>query len=234
MQCDDWRGVEAFREGVDFHTATALRIMAILGIEPEYDERGELVDEQRQKYGKTNNFAAIYSGGIPTVMRQLGVDKRTARQIVEAFHEDNPLLGRWKWEGRGFTDPDPLSLNGQLAATHSERGFIRTLWGRHLHAEAGDERKLLNKLIQGGAADLIKKAKVETFDALVEQGFESHLVLSVHDELAVDVVADELEAVAELLPQTMCDEPQLTEVLPITVDMKLTATSWAEAEDYGA
>jgi DNA polymerase I len=223
MQVDDWRGVEAYHEGVDFHEAQARRIHEAMG----WEYTGE--DAQRQ-VGKTSNFAAVYSGGIPTIQRQLGCDKRTARRIADAFHADNPGLGRWKWEGRGFTDPDPFSLNGQLVSTHAERGFVRTLWGRHLHAEPGEERKLLNKLIQGGAADLIKKSKVGMADALEGEGMESHLVNSVHDELAVDVVEAELEAVKAMLPAIMCDEPQLTEVLPITVDMKLTSTSWAEAE----
>lgn len=225
QQVDDWRGVEAYHEGVDFHEAQARRIHAAMG----WEYTGE--DSQRQ-VGKTSNFAAVYSGGIPTIQRQLGCSKGTARKIADAFHEDNPGLGRWKWEGRGFSDPDPLSLNGQLVATHLERGFVRTLWGRHLHAESGEERKLLNKLIQGGAADLIKKAKVEVAHALEEAEYDSHLVNSVHDELTVDVAAEELDAVAVILPRIMCDEPQLTEVLPITVDMKLSSTNWAEAEDY--
>ena len=225
MQVDDWRGVEAYHAGVDFHDAQARRIHEAMG----WEYTGE--DAQRQ-VGKPSNFAAVYSGGIPTIQRQLGCDKGTARRIADAFHADNPGLGRWEWKGRGFTDPDPLSLNGQLVATHADRGYVRDLWGRHLHAESGEERKLLNKLIQGGAADLIKKSKVNMYDALVERGLQSHLVLSVHDELAIDGVEDELPIVAPLLREVMCDEPQLTEVLPILVDMKLTRSSWAEAEDY--
>jgi DNA polymerase I len=224
MQVDDWRGVEAYHAEVDFHEAQARRIHEAMG----WEYTGE--DSQRQ-VGKTSNFAAVYSGGIPTIQRQLGCSKGTARHIADAFHEDNPGLGRWKWEGRGFTDPDPLSLNGQLVATHLERGYVRTLWGRHLHAESGEERKLLNKLIQGGAADLIKKSKVNLADEL-DGNYRSHLVNSVHDELTVDVAEDELEALSLLLPRVMCDEPQLTEVLPITVDMKLSSTNWAEAEEY--
>src|ERR1044072_4462370 len=225
MQVDDWRGVEAYHEGVDFHEAQAIRIHEAMG----WEYTGE--DAQRQ-IGKTSNFAAVYSGGIPTIQRQLGCDKRTARQIADAFHNDNPGLGRWKWEGRGFSDPDPASLNGQLVSTHAERGYVRTLWGRHLHAEPGEERKLLNKLIQGVAGDRMKKAMVNLADSLSQNHMESHMVNSVHDEIAVDVVADELEDVALLMRETMCDEPQLTEVIPITVDMKLTDTSWAEADDY--
>jgi len=225
MQVDDWRGVEAYHEGVDFHEAQAIRIHEAMG----WEYKGE--DAQRQ-IGKTSNFAAVYSGGIPTIQRQLGCSKGTARQIADAFHEDNPGLGRWKWEGRGFSDPDPLSLNGQLVATHLERGFVRTLWGRHLHAESGEERKLLNKLIQGGAADLIKKSKVLVADALEAKRMESHLVNSVHDELTLDVAEDELDEAYDLLVCNMIDEPQLTEVLPITVDVKLSASSWADAEEY--
>lgn len=223
MQVDEWTGVEAYLEGKDFHDAQARRIHEAMG----WEYTG--TDAQRQ-IGKTSNFAAVYAGGIPTIQRQLGCDKGTARRIADAFHEDNPGLGRWQWKGRGFTDPDPFSLNGQLVATHEERGFIRDLWGRHLHAVEGEERKLMNKLIQGGAADLMKKAMVDIDDALQEGSYTSHLVNSVHDEVAIDGIEEERESLLELVPRLMCTVPELEGEIPIKVDGKISYTTWAEAE----
>jgi DNA polymerase-1 len=221
QQVGDPRIVETFREGKDVHLEQAKRIFEALGWEWEES------DANRQ-YGKTNNFAAVYAGGVPTVQRQLGCDARTARTLVEAFHSDNPLLGRWKWEGRGFSDPSGETLNGMLVSTLRDRGYIVDLWGRELFPEV--ERNALNQLCQGGAADLMKKAMVTVYDGLAEAGCQSHMVLSVHDEVGVDGVEDELDFLKENIPKWM-DDDALNAVLPVEVDMKLTRTSWAEAKE---
>ena len=221
VQVEDEAAADVFRAGKDLHEQQAIRIHEALGWEYELP----LTDAQRQ-VGKTSNFAALYSGGIPTIVRQLGCDKRTARAISEAFHADNPNLGRWKWEGRGFSDPDPDTLNGMLVSALRERGYIRTLWGRHLHPD--EDRKALNALIQGGAADLMKQAMVNIWEWLNLHRLESHMVLSVHDEIGLDCPEEEVEFVCENL-QPLMDDAQLSDVLPIEIDIKTSTTTWAEA-----
>jgi len=221
QQVDDPRIVEAFREGKDVHLEQARRIFEALG----WEFKGDDADRQ---YGKTNNFAAVYAGGVPTVQRQLGCDARTARTLVEAFHADNPLLGRWKWEGRGFSDPSPETLNGVLVSTLRDRGYIIDLWGRELFPEI--ERNALNQLCQGGAADLMKKAMVTVYQGLKAAGSSSHMVLSVHDEIGIDGVEDEKDWLIEQLPKWM-DDDALNPVVPVEVDMKLSYGSWAEAKE---
>lgn len=223
-QTDDWQGVEIFREGRDIHAETAKAMLTAIGRE----FHDPLTDEERQ-FGKTGNFAAIYSGGIPTIQRQTGCDKATARDLANAFHGRYPNLGRWEWKGRGFTDPDPDTLNGQLVSRLRERKYITTLWGRHLHPT--EDRKALNALIQGGAADLMKAAMVRTYDWYEEQELESHMVLSVHDEISFDAVESEIPLLLENVPKLMTDEPMLTDVMPIEVDAKLSFTNWAEAQE---
>jgi DNA polymerase-1 len=187
-----------------------------------------LTDAERQ-VGKTGNFAAIYSGGVPTIQRQLGCTNSVARQLADAFHERYPLLGRWKWEGRGFSDPGADTLNGQICSRLRERGYITTLWGRHLHPL--EDRKALNALVQGGAADLMKASMVRLARAFDYHGLQSHMVLSVHDEIGFDVREEELSMLLELVPQEMCAEPMLTEVIPLAVDMKASYENWADAKE---
>jgi DNA polymerase-1 len=225
QQIGDETAADVFRAGKDLHAQQAIRIHEALGWEVEFDENGELLDKYRQ-IGKTSNFAALYSGGVPTIIRQLGCDRGTARAISEAFHEDNPNLGRWEWVNGRRTDPAPHTLNGMLVSTLRERGFIRTLWGRHLHPD--EDRKALNALIQGGAADLMKRAMVQTWEYLQENNMQSHMVLSVHDEIGLDCVEEEVDQLREALP-TLMDDPILSAVLPIEVDMKTSTTTWAEA-----
>lgn len=223
MQCDDWQGVETFREGRDIHEETARGMFEIMGW--EYDPEN---DEHRQ-YGKTNNFSAIYAGGVQTVQHQLACDKSTAAQLVDAFHGRYPLLGRWEWDRGRRRDPDGDTLNGQIVARLRERGYITTLWGRHLHPT--EDRKALNALVQGGAADLMKASMVRVAHWLRDEDYTSHMVLSVHDEIGLDVREDEKDALMLAIPRLMADEPDLTEVLPIEVDCKISYTNWAEAKE---
>lgn len=220
-QVGDPRIVEAFKEGKDVHTEQAKRIFEVLGWE------WEGTDANRQ-VGKTNNFAAVYAGGVPTIQRQLGCDRSTARDLADAFHADNPLLGRWEWRGRGFSDPAPHTLNGMLVSVLRDRGYIIDLWGRELFPEI--ERNALNQLCQGGAADLMKKAMVTVYDALEEADCQSHMILSVHDEIGIDGVDEEKEWLKEMLPIWMDDEA-LNAVLPVEIDMKCSYTSWAAASE---
>lgn len=218
---EDETAADIFRGGGDIHAEQAKRIYEALGW--EYSE--PLEDSVRQ-VGKTSNFAALYSGGIPTIERQLGCDKATARRISDAFHDDNPRLGRWVWRGRGFVDPDPDTLNGQLVSRLAERGYITTLWGRHLHPE--EDRKALNALIQGGAADLMKQSMVKIHQELKDM--QSHMVVSIHDEIGFDCVDEEVAYLLDNIPIWM-DDPMLSEVLPIDVDIKLSRESWADAKE---
>jgi DNA polymerase-1 len=63
---------------------------------------------------------------------------------------------------------------------------------------------------------------------LEEEGCESHMVLSVHDEVGLDCKDDELDFLKQMLPKWMGDTT-VEEVLPIEVDMKVSYTNWAEA-----
>lgn len=221
-QVGDSTLVDGFIAGKDVHAEQAIKIHEALG----WSIDSPPSDTQRQ-IGKTSNFAAVYAGGIPTVERQLGCSKHVARSIVDAFHGANPLLGRWEWRGRGYVDPSPDTLNGVLCQTLYERGYIRDLWGRELFPEA--PRFALNQLCQGGAADLMKKAMVNIAENLESHQAKSHLVLNVHDEIAIDGVDDELEDLVAELPLWM-DDSVVSDVLPVEVDMKIARASWAEAE----
>lgn len=220
---EDETAANIFRQGKDIHAEQAKRIYDALGW--PYEE--PLPDGVRQ-VGKTSNFSALFAGGIPTIERQLACGKAKARAIADAFHADNPLLGRWVWKGRGFTDPDPWTLNGQIVATLREKGHLTTLWGRELHPE--DERKGLNAVIQGGAADLLKQSMVKIHATMKSEGMAAHMITSTHDELGWDAPEDEVDYLLESIPGWM-DDPVLAEVLPITVDIKMSRESWADAKE---
>ena len=88
------------------------------------------------------------------------------------------------------------------------------------------ERAAINAPIQGGAADIIKRAMVRLPDALKAAGLSARMLLQVHDELVFEVPELELDATKALVKQVMEGAAHLT--VPLLVEIG-AARTWAEA-----
>lgn len=183
-------------------------------------------DPERQ-LGKNMNFSMVYGGGKPAVLRYLHQfnmetdgDKvpetwKYAQEVLDRFHARWPGIGR--------------VVRG-LKEANAERGYIRTINGFPLHPES--EHKMLNMLVQSGAAEFTRRSLRITYKELGKLGFQSHLVCTVHDENALDVLADEFYALAELVPVWMDCFPEVSEVVPITTSLEVSDTNWADKKGY--
>ena len=85
----------------------------------------------------------------------------------------------------------------------------------------------MNTPIQGTAADLIKIAMVRAYDALQAADVKSRILLQVHDELVMEVTAEETETVTKLLRTAMSGAAELA--VPLAVDVHV-GKNWAEAK----
>ena len=88
------------------------------------------------------------------------------------------------------------------------------------------ERMALNAPIQGSAADIIKQAMLNVQRALIAESFESRLLLQVHDELILEVVAGEEDQLTELVRREMGAAYPLKAPLDVSVGI---GVSWNEA-----
>jgi DNA polymerase-1 len=106
-------------------------------------------------------------------------------------------------------------------------GYVETVLGRRLwlpeinsangNRRQGAERAAINAPMQGTAADIIKLAMIAVRDWLKKEEMQSKLIMQVHDELVLEVPADELEMVKARLPELMenvieLDVPLLLEI----------------------
>ena len=118
-----------------------------------------------------------------------------------------------------------------------ERGYTETLFGRrrpipelmnsNYRVRQAGERQAMNAGIQGLAADIFKVAVVRIDEALVEGGFESRLILQVHDEVLVEVPPSEHDDVGSLVVDLMRDAAELD--VPLEVNVAWGDT-WAAAK----
>lgn len=205
MAClGDYSMAQAIKDGKDLHTESS---MAALHLDREP------TDEERQ-VGKVLNFSIVYGGGRPTIMRQLDLEWKEAGIILSNYHR------RW---------PGIQLVGNTIQQTIDQRGYIKTLWGRHLHPES--QHKALNALVQGCAADLMKAGLVKVHRWLDENVSDSHLVLTIHDELVLDAAYREVPLLVGNVPELM-SHPPVDAVVPIGVDAEISTTTWADKTSY--
>lgn len=223
----DW-----YREGRDVYREIAARA---------YGRPAETITEEERDRGKLYFLMCLYSAGPKKIGQELKIPYDEAKDFYLAFHDGLPWI-------KALSNPKPQSERalrhwepGLIEHTMRRRRYLMTPWGRHLHPEQWGEHKLLNKLIQGSAADMMKAAllRVDRWQqtGIIEgrlkgRHMESRMVATIHDEILFDGPPDEVSVLHGVVPDLMTDEPWLTEVVPITVDHEVYITSWAEKLKY--
>lgn len=204
--------LDAFHAGGDVHRQTAAEMYNL----PQHE-----VTPEMRRQAKTINFGIIYGMGAFGLARRLGITRPLAREMIERYFE--------RYRGvKAYIDA--------VVATASQAGYAETILGRrrplpelasrnHNIRQQG-ERLAINSPIQGSAADLIKKAMIDVAHALKGHGLATAMLLQVHDELVLEVPAEELEAAKELVLERM--EGVVTLAVPLKVDLGW-GDNWAQA-----
>ncbi len=181
--------VEAFKQDLDIHAATAANVNGI----PIED-----VDMAQRRYAKMINFGLLYGMEAYGLAQRLEIGTKEAQGHIDVYFERFPDV-------RDF-------MQGIVAAAR-ESGYTTTLLGRrrylpeltsgNFRTRQSGERMALNAPIQGSAADIIKKAMVVLEEKLRSGGYKSEMLLQIHDELVLEVPDDEIDAVGDLTRSVM-------------------------------
>lgn len=167
---------------------------------------------------KDLNFGIIYGQGINLTAEKLGVSKEEAKRLQAAHAKSLPGLPDlqrelkervranepiWTWGGRRYFCEPPKVIKGRL----------RTF-----------DYKMLNKLIQGSAADVTKQAMVN-YDSLGAFADEHPMLLQVHDELINGARARAAaREVHRRMRECMADVSGIA--VPMMSDGKVGSVSW--------
>jgi len=203
--------IDAFQRGEDIHTATAA---AVLGVAPE------LVSAEQRRAAKTINFGIMYGMSAYGLAQNLGIGRAEAQEFIDAYLARYPKVARYREE--------------TLAKAHAE-GKVSTLYGRVRYLadiesknralRENAERMAINAPIQGTAADLMKLAMIRLDGRLRAERPASRLLLTVHDELVLEVPEAEVEAVAAVCKEVMEGVAELA--VPLAVDVGWGPTWYA-------
>ena len=205
---------EAFRQGIDIHTAVASEVFNVPVNEVTSDLR---------RIAKAVNFGVIYGQTPWGLAAALGIDKNAAAAFIDNYFQ--------KYAG-------VAKFCEQVLTETARSGFARTILNRRraisgIRRTTGinrnmPERTAINTVIQGSAADLIKKAMLEADAALAISGLRATLLLQIHDELVFECHQDDAHALINLIRDKM--QNAMTLAVPLEVDVT-TGPNWLDQTD---
>jgi DNA polymerase-1 len=203
---------EAFALGQDIHARTASEVFNI----PLAD-----MDGVTRRRAKAINFGIIYGISAFGLARQLGIDASEAKVYIDAYFTRYPgiraYMERTKEEAR---------INGFVLTPFGRRCTIPGIADRNMQRRAGAERQAINAPLQGGAADIIKRAMVRLPSALRAAGLSARMLLQVHDELLFEAPEAEAAALAGVAKRVMEGAASLS--VPLVVETGV-GHSWGDA-----
>ena len=203
---------EAFRQGLDIHTATAARI---------YNTSIEEVSRDMRRNAKTVNFGIIYGISAFGLSEQLAIPRREAADIISQYFDRFPGIRQYMDDTIAFA-----KANGYVETLKKRRRYLRDINSNNAIVRGFAERNAINAPIQGSSADMIKIAMINIHNEFTQKNLKSKMILQVHDELVFDIYKPELEMVKPIIEKLMKSALELD--VPVEVEMS-TGNNWLEA-----
>jgi DNA polymerase-1 len=203
---------DSFSNGEDIHARTASEVFGVpmAGMDPLTRRRAKAI-----------NFGIIYGISAFGLARQLQIEPGQARRYIEAYFERYPgirqYMERTKEEARRA---------GFVLTPFGRRCWIPGIADKNAARRSYAERQAINAPLQGGAADIIKRAMVKLPAALSAAGLSARMLLQVHDELMFEAPEAEAQATAAIVRDIMQNAAVLS--VPLVVETGI-GRSWADA-----
>ncbi len=161
--------MEAFNQGVDIHTVTAIKLF------------GEEEAGAKRNFAKSVNFGLLYGMGPKKLSDELGISSVEAKEIIKSYFASFPTV-------KHFLE--------QIQEDVQHKGYVETLLNRRRFFDyegangmqkAAFMRESVNTVFQGSAADLIKLSMIKIEHHIKEKQIDGAMLLQIHDELIFEV-----------------------------------------------
>ena len=210
---DEKRLIDAFRQGMDIHTRTAMDVFNI---------PAEEVTPLQRRQAKAINFGIDYGMSDFGLAERLEIPVYQAREYIESYFRQYPNV-------RKFMD--------ETIAECQEKGYVTTMCNRrrdipeikssnHSLREFG-KRAAMNAPVQGSAADLIKIAMINVYNRINKEGLKARMILQIHDELILNVPKDEEQIIMKLVEEEMENAMELK--VPLLAEAE-SGNNWLEVK----
>jgi DNA polymerase-1 len=194
---------DAFLQGEDIHKATAAKVFGVA-----IDQ----VDKDMRSKAKAVNFGIIYGQGAFGLAQNLGISRKEAKEIIDAYFLQFGQLKQYQQETIEFA-----RKNGFVETVMGRRRYLADINSANAVVRGFAERNAINAPIQGSAADVIKVAMIQIHKAIAEAGLQSKMIMQVHDELVFDAKINEIQVLKPIIKSCMEGAIQLR--VPLEIEM---------------
>jgi len=205
--------VDAFNQGMDIHTRTAMDVFHVAEDE---------VTSNMRRAAKAVNFGIVYGISDYGLSQSLNITRKEAAEFIDKYLQSFPGVKEYM-----DTIVQEAKLRGFVTTILNRRRYLPDITSRNFNLRSFAERTAMNTPIQGSAADIIKKAMIDMDARLKEEGLKSKLLLQVHDELIFEAPKEEIEILERIVPEVM--EHAIELAVPLKVDFNYGQT-WYDAK----
>ena len=214
---NDTSMIDSFKSGVDIHTRTAAEIFTV-GLD-------KVTKEQRNR-AKTINFGVLYGMSPYGLSQALNIGQSEAAEYIKKYFTVHS----------GIKD-----YCTRMIKVAREEGYVETLFGfrrslpnidsHYRNIAEAEERMAINTPVQGSAAEILKLSMIELkkqLSLLNKKGIKAEMLLTIHDELIIEVEEKSLLEVARVVKKSM--ENAISLCVPILAEVKI-GKSWGEMDE---
>ena len=199
-------------ENQDIHSSTASNVFGVPISEVTRDQRNN---------AKTINFGIIYGVSAFGLSQQTNLNRSESKELIDKYYKTYPNL-------RNFISEQIQEArdNGYVETILGRRRYLNDILSENAIVRGGAERNAVNAPIQGSAADIIKIAMINIHNRLIDEKWDSKMILQVHDELIFDAPKNEIEDLSIMIKKEMESAYKLK--VPLVVDIGI-GKNWLEA-----
>ncbi len=209
----DEKLIQAFRDGADIHTRTAMDVFGVAE---------DAVTSEMRRAAKAVNFGIVYGISDYGLSQNLDIPRKEAQQFIDTYLANFP--GVKEYMADIIID---AKKEGYVTTLMNRRRYLPDITSSNFNLRGFAERTAMNTPIQGSAADIIKKAMIDMAYRIKAEGLQTRMLLQVHDELIFESPAHEIDILKELVPEVM--ESALALDVPLKVEWAF-GLSWYETK----
>jgi DNA polymerase-1 len=197
--------LQSFAEKKDIHTSTAMQVFNKTDVES--------VSKDERRYAKTINFGIIYGQSAFSLAKELGITGGEAKEYIRRYFAQFPEVQTFIQ-----TTHEQAIANGYVETLYGRKVYLKQINSKNHAVKQGQLRLAVNAILQGSAADIIKVAMIRIADYLnngCDGGFDSAMLLQVHDELVFQLADAEVTTVTPVIQELMVKDFPLDLVVNI-------------------
>jgi len=196
---------EAFERRADIHRETAARVLKKDPADVTPDERS---------MAKMVNFGLAYGMSDFGLSSRANIPRKEAQDFISSYFAAYSGISYYMMHIR-----DTARQRGYVETLLGRRRWIPELEARNPSLRGAGERMAINMPIQGTAADVMKIAMIRLHDRLAREGSSARMLLSVHDEVLLEVPRKDLDALAPIVREVL--ESAMPLDVPLDAELKV-------------